>query len=175
MSVVRFASVDVAKMVAWINAIPFEEWPQQHRLPDGKIRPAMVTDLSWHNFGEKTDDIVMDLYLRLITRLEDDRSITIIHGRVAYNRMLSVVMPGQPIPPHRDVQESHWYRRVHIPLATNEHSMFLMRVKEAQPVVYQPYHMEVGSAYLVDVQTEHAVTNDGDTPRIHFMFDVRKF
>lgn len=111
----------------------------------------MVTDIEWHNFGSLTDGAVSWLMARF-------------DGYVAYQRMLSVVMPGHSIPAHVDEQGKRWLCRVHVPLMSNEKSRFL--------VEGVPHEMKPGVAYRVDTRKEHAVTNDGDTPRIHFMFDV---
>lgn len=151
--------VDHTQMAQWISAIPFGEWPQQHRLEDGKIRPSMVTDQFWHNFGGESHVVVRHVMAaHFLDGLDDDR--------MSYQRMLSVVMPGHSIPPHVDGQSKNWICRVHVPLLTNSKSWFWV---EGRPI-----SMEPGFAYRVDTTKEHAVTNDGDTPRIHFMFDVGK-
>ena len=98
----EYADCDVSALTAWITAIPFEEWPQQSLLEDGRIRPAMVTDLSWHGFGKMTSEFAS-----------------------ASNRMLSVVMPGHSIPPHQDQQDLRWITRVHVPLTTNDKAVFI--------------------------------------------------
>ena len=147
-------SCDPSAVAAWIQAIPFEAWPQQTRLADGKIRPAMVTDLRWHGFGEATDALIE--WLRPVVWM----------GGIAFNRMLSVVMPGHSIDPHRDAQHERWITRVHVPLTTNPLASFV--VEDVS------HHLEVGWAYKVDTRKTHAVRNDGGTPRIHLMFDVMR-
>lgn len=150
----RLGPIDHKPLADWILAIPFEDWPQQRRLDDGKIRPSMVTDLEWHDFARRTDQTVSG----------------IMHAHfgdyLAYQRMLSVVMPGHSIAPHIDEQGKNWVCRVHVPLISNDRSFFIV---EGRPQYFDP-----GFAYRVDTTKEHAVTNDGDTPRIHFMFDVGK-
>ncbi len=110
-TVEELGRVQVAGLVAWITAIPFEEWPQQTRLADGAIRPAMVTDLEWHGFGEAVRPLV---------------------GENAHNVMLTVLMPGHDIPPHIDQQPPYWLHRVHAPLTTNDVSRFIVG-EQAQP------------------------------------------
>lgn len=144
-------SVDVAGLVDWIGNIDFLEWPQQGR-PDQELRPAMVTDLSWHGFREMTDPVVARIK-GLFPECWSD------------NRMLSVVMPGHSIEPHCDWQSPAWRFRVHVPLTTNEQSLFI--------VGGEHHVMKVGMAYRVNTEVEHSVENKGNTPRIHFMFDVR--
>lgn len=146
--------VDATSLAAWITAISFEEWPQQHRLADGRIRPAMQTDLAWRGFGEIAEPVVNEVMRQHFP------------GCVAYQHMLSVVMPGNSIPPHRDEQAASWICRVHVPLTSNAKSRFIVGGED---------HIQApGFAYRVNTRAEHAVTNDGETPRIHFMFDVGK-
>lgn len=136
----------------WISAIPLAEWPQQHRV-DAQLRPAMVNDLGWHGFGTVTSSLV-------------DRIASLMPGCEPFNRMLSVVMPGHAIDPHCDAQEPSWVTRVHVPLLTNPRAT----VEMAGTV----YRLCAGQAYSFDTRVEHIVRNYGDTPRIHFMFDVRR-
>ncbi len=149
----KLGEIDTSKVCAWIGAIAFEDWPQQHRLLDGNIRPAMVTDPAWHGFGQ------------VVAGMVDELMLCYFPNCAAYQSMLSVVMPGHAIEPHRDSQASYWLARVHVPLTTNHKSKFIVGGVE--------HHLEVGNAYKVNTEAEHAVTNDGTSPRIHFMFDVR--
>lgn len=137
-------------LIEWITRISLSEWPQQSRGV-----PAMVNDLAWHSFGAMTSGLV--------------ERVQCLHypGCISDNRMLSVVMPGDEIEPHRDRQRPPWLTRVHVPLVTNPHARFA--------IGGLIHWMGVGSAYAVDVTEEHYVTNQGDTPRIHFMFDVERF
>lgn len=142
----RIAEVDISDLRDWINAIDFSEWPQQ------EDRPAMVADLAWHGFGRATDPVVNEL-LRHFPGARDSQ------------RFLSVVMAGHNIPPHRDGQSDDWIGRVHVPLTSNDHSRFI--------VDGIAYGLTPGAAYLIDTEVEHSVVNDGFSPRIHFMFDLR--
>jgi hypothetical protein len=139
--------------IQWIEAIDFESWPQQHRLADGRIRPAMVTDLAWHAFGAATDELVHDTVRRWCG--EPVR---------ARNRLLSVVMPGTFIEPHTDELGANWCTRLHVPLLTNPDAMFI-----SGDAVHR---MAVGFAYEVNTRERHAVWNAGETPRVHLMFDL---
>jgi hypothetical protein len=162
------SGLDVANLVAWITSIEFSEWSQQHRV-DHQLRPAMVTDLEWHGFGERTDAIVEWLQQRFAKAPTPIRYNAFHQSPLVeteeFNRMLSVVMPHHSIGAHSDAQEPNWLRRIHVPLTTNENAFMIAGG--------QRYHLAVGSAYLIDTRIEHAISNDGETPRIHFMFDVR--
>lgn len=136
----------------WIDAIPLDEWPQQHRLHPDQLRPAMVNDEAWHGFGEVTDPLVAFI-MRLFPGSHFER-----------NRMLSVVMPRDSIYAHRDEQPLDWVTRVHVPLFTNPRATTKVDGEEV--------HMEFGSVHLLDTRRQHSVRNAGHTPRVHLMFDV---
>lgn len=142
--------IDVHYLTKWIKVIPLWEWPQQNG-PGKPLKPAMVTDLDWHYFGAQ----VMPLVDYLTAP-----------GTESHQWMLSCVMPGETIPPHKDEQAPNWLYRVHVPLITNPQSKFIVDNTEHQ--------LEVGNVYKVNTLKEHSVINEGAGPRIHFMFDLRK-
>lgn len=153
-TVEAIAPIDVAELIAWIGGISFEDWPQQHRLADGGIRPAMVTDPDWFGFKAVSDPVV-------------DQLMEHLPECSAYpTRFLSVVMPGHAIEAHRDMQAPDWICRVHVPLLSNDRSAFV--------VGGHAHKLEPGMAYRVNTEAEHSVVNDGRTPRIHMMFDLRQ-
>lgn len=155
-TVEEFAVLDpdkVAAVVRWITAISFEDWGQQK--PHGvlPLKPAMMSNHTWHGFGDALDPIVNDILAEHYP------------GCIAQQRMLSVVMPGDEIPRHTDAQCEEWVERVHVPLTTNEGAVFVCDDGE--------HHMLVGRAYRVNTEAPHAVYNRGPTPRVHFMTDIR--
>lgn len=144
-------AVDVADIVDWISAIPFQDWHQQTPLGDGQLRPAMMTDPAWHGFGAVVAPAIAEI-------------LEMFPGCAARQIMLSVVMPGHAIEPHRDQQPPAWLCRVHCPLTSNPRSRFIVGGID--------HHLEVGSAYRVNTEIEHAVANDGASPRTHLMTDI---
>lgn len=142
------------RVIQWIHAIPFDLWPQQHRLADGLIRPAMVTDLEWESFGAVTADLVREATPPATAHLRER------------NRLLSVVMPGATIVPHTDDLGDDWITRIHVPLLSNPDAMFI-----SGDVVHR---MAVGFAYEINTRERHAVWNAGAMPRVHLMFDLHR-
>ena len=137
--------LELSKVIKWISLIDFCEWPQQSDCP------AMAHG-HWHGLQEVTQSLV-DAEMRHWLGCKD------------FNRMLSVVMPGRNIEPHRDdPQPLDWITRIHIPLTTNPEALFYFEGQPSCP--------EVGWSYLLDVTREHAIENKGSIPRIHFMFDI---
>lgn len=151
-TVERLCFVDVMDHVAWLEAIPLSAWPQQDRLTPDYPYPAMVSNPAWHGFAATFDGLVAGIVREHFP------------GCRATHRMLSVVVPGQVVADHDDVQSGDWRVRVHVPLVTNPGA----RMWHGGDVV----HMEVGTAYLVNTEVEHGLSNLGREPRVHFFFDV---
>jgi hypothetical protein len=141
--------VDVTAMLAWLQDIDFRNWPQQSVTV---IRPAMVTDPDWHGFGLVAEPVVESV-------------MSGFPGLVTYQVMLSAVMPGEVIEPHTDSQAPDWLFRVHVPLMTNIASLFIAGGS--------PHFLEVGKAYRINTEAVHSVSNEGETPRVHLMWDVK--
>lgn len=149
-------AVDISNLVPWVMTIPLSEWPHQDRLSVEHPYPAMVTESAWHGFGEKFDPLVLGLMAQF------PPSCT------ATGRYLSVVVPGQRIVDHDDVLGESWRVRIHVPMVTNPMARMWWRKDEANAV-----HMQVGTAYKINVEIDHGLANMGAEPRIHFWFDVR--
>lgn len=145
----------IGRAIQWITAVSYEAWPQQSRLADGLLRPAMVTDLAWQSFGDATADLVRNATPPALSHLRER------------NRLLSVVMPGALIEPHTDELGGDWCTRIHVPLLTNPDAMFI-----SGDVVRR---LAVGFAYEINTRERHAVWNAGATPRVHLMFDLHSF
>lgn len=143
--------VDVASAVAWVSGIPWDVWPQQQRLADGQIRPAMVNNPEWQGFYAATNGIVKQCQAFVPRRSRPGQ------------RLLSVLMPGHSIPPHVDKHRPTWWGRVHVPLMGDAAARF--------EVGGEVHHLEVGTAYAVNTLREHSVTNAGLVPRVHLLVD----
>lgn len=145
-------AVDIAPLVAWVSAIPWDAWPQQHPLADGRVRPAMVNDPTWHGFHAVTTTMVKTVQA-WVPRWTAPRQ-----------RLLSVVMPGHDIPPHVDKHSPRWWGRIHVPILSDPASRFL--------VEDTAYHLAPGTAYVTNTLRTHAVDNRaGEAPRVHLVVD----
>lgn len=78
--------------------------------------------------------------------------------------MLARMGAGGQIKPHRDANAAaKWPHKIHVPLLTNEKVTFF--------VEGVGYHLPEGEAAEVNNMGVHAVNNDGDTDRIHLIFE----
>ena len=78
--------------------------------------------------------------------------------------MLARMAPGGEIKPHRDANAAaKWPHKIHVPLLTNAQVTFFIEGTG--------YHLPEGEAAEVNNMGVHAVKNDGDTDRIHLIFE----
>lgn len=86
-----------------------------------------------------------------------------IGGRV-FRAMMARLPPGARIERHRDTHPSFAVsHRIHVPLQTNADVSFIVGTQRIET--------EVGVAFELNNRLPHEVSNYGDTPRIHFIFD----
>ena len=78
--------------------------------------------------------------------------------------MLARMPPGGEIKPHQDTNvAARWPHKIHVPLTTNDRVAFW--------IDGVAYHLPVGEAFEVNNMAVHAVRNDGDSDRIHLIFE----
>lgn len=146
--------VNPALQVAWLSFIPLSEWPQQDRMNREYPYPAMVSNPKWHDFHAATDPLVSTIMDKWFP------------GLPTTHRMLSIVMPGQKIAAHDDVQADNWLGRVHVPLQTNPNA--IMNIGD------ESFNMKLNNAYLINTEIIHSLANYGSEPRVHLFWDIIK-
>ncbi len=77
--------------------------------------------------------------------------------------MLAKLPAGGEISVHRDISASYYIHKIHIALVTNPDAIFHAGEKAM--------NLPVGEIYEVNNKISHAVKNDGDLDRIHFIFE----
>jgi hypothetical protein len=146
--VAPLAAVDVSELIAWVNGISRTTWPDWGK-PD--FRPAVINEPTWENLEWHTQPTVSHILGMFPGCRDTYRSITVIH-------------PGDYVPPHTDTLLPGWITRIHVPIITNPDAAFIVDGVD--------YHLEVGMSYQVNPGKSHSVANRGDCTRVHLMFDV---
>ena len=115
--------------------------------------PGESAELFAGDFDTPTE-LVFGFSKRIIDTLPGVKQMTII-----------VHAPGTVLPFHKDEEEEleeHW--KIHIPIETNEHSLFQYEDEE--------FVLAVGHAYLVNTSLTHGTDNQGLTERAHLIFKI---
>lgn len=168
----RMGKVDIADLRAAVLAIPEDIWDAENRDKPNKFDALDTTRHIPFRFVVEFDDWRFSEDMRLwadwkgllepvLTQATRDYG----YRRGAFPRvMLARMAPGGVIHPHRDGNPAaKWPHKIHVPLLTNPDVTF-----EVDGVGYK---FEEGEAVEVNNMAVHAVTNLGQTDRIHLIFE----
>jgi hypothetical protein len=171
-SVRPLGRVDIAALRAAVADIPEALWNAENAAKPNAYDALDRTRHIVFRFVTDTDDWRRSTDLRLWPawrdRLEpvlNEAVRSYGYARGAFPRiMLARMAPGGIIHPHRDDNPSaRWPHKIHVPLFTNDKVTFF--------VEGVGYRFSEGEAVEVNNMGVHAVRNDGETDRIHLIFE----
>ena len=137
----RFEALDKTRHIVFRFVDNFQDWRQSHDRP------------LWAQWRALIEPV-----LAQATR-------PYCYARAAFPRvMLARMAPGGVIKPHRDANPAaKWPHKIHVPIQTNDKVVFF--------VEGIGYRMPEGEAFEVNNMGVHAVENNGDSDRIHLIFE----
>lgn len=168
----RLGPVDIAALKAAVLAIPEAVWDAENA---GKPNRFEALDKTRHIVFRFVDSVRdwrgshdRPAWAEWRTLLEPVLRQAVApygYARGEFPRvMLARMAPGGEIKPHRDANAAaKWPHKIHVPLLTNDQVTFF--------VEGTGYHLPEGEAAEVNNMGVHAVTNAGDTDRIHLIFE----
>ncbi len=168
----RLGAVDIAELKAAVLAIPESVWDAENA---GKPNRFEALDKTRHIVFRFVDSVRdwrsshdRPAWAQWRERLEPAMRAAVAdygYANGAFPRvMLARMAPGGEIKPHRDANAAaKWPHKIHIPLLTNDNVTFF--------VDGTGYRLPEGEAAEVNNMAVHAVRNDGDTDRIHLIFE----
>ncbi len=164
--------VEVAALANAVAAIPASVWDSENSHKPNKFEALDKTQHIVFRFVSDLHDHRVSYDLPIWSEWSEKvmpvmQQATQFYGykRGAYSRvMLAKMDPGGEILLHVDSEPASGFpHKIHVPLQTNP------RVKFYVKPYY--YHFQVGKAYEVNNRIGHAVKNDGDTSRVHLIFE----
>ena len=193
--------VDIAPLAAWLaegdKAWPAPSTPRKpqrvREIPAELLEPIYSSVLTF--FRQKlecdvcgnwpNEDGEIEHGKGCYTQSADGGGSSFVANYIAIDPMLSRMLPGQSHDFHVDIQRADWITRVHVPIVTNpgcwmawenaekkaywlEHYDTLPNVRDIAEVV----HFEAGRAYSFNTLERHSFGNDGETERVHLIFEV---
>ena len=171
-SVRHLGKVDISALLAAVQAIPEALWDAEDAGKPNKFEALDKTRHIVFRFVDSTRDWRgshdRPLWAEWRALLEPVMAQAV--GDYGYARgvfprvMLARMAPGGVIQPHIDANPAaKWPHKIHVPLLTNDKVGF--RIGDAI------HHFPVGGAVEVNNLGPHAVRNDGETDRIHLIFE----
>lgn len=171
-SIRRLGPVDIAALRAAVLAIPEAVWDAENA---GKPNRFEALDRTRHIVFRFVDSVrdwrgshdrpAWAEWRALIEPVLQRAVAPYAYANGVFPRvMLARMAAGGEIKPHRDANAAaKWPHKIHVPLLTNEKVTFY--------VDGVGYHLPEGEAAEVNNMGVHAVKNDGDTDRIHLIFE----
>ena len=164
--------VDVTELAKAVAEIPVSVWASENSHKPNKFEALDNTQHIVFRFVKSLRDHRDSYDLPIWSKWADKimpvmERATVFYGyhRAIYPRvMLAKMGPGGIIHPHVDAGPAAGFpHKIHVPLQTNPKVQFYVEPNF--------YHFEVGKAYEVNNRVTHAVKNEGDTDRIHLIFE----
>ena len=171
-SILHLGPVALAGLVESVLAIPESVWDEENAAKPNKFDALSSTrhivfrfvssPLHW---GQSYDRPLWSQWQERLLPVMEQATKSYGYARHAYPRvMLARMAPGGVIHPHVDANPAAlWPHKIHIPFTTNDKVTFF--------IGDEGHKLEVGKAYEVNNLGKHAVTNEGDTDRIHLIFE----
>jgi len=171
-SVRHLGKVDITALLAAVQAIPEALWDAEDAGKPNKFEALDKTRHIVFRFVDSTRDWrgshdrpLWGQWRALLEPVMAQAVRDYGYVRGVFPRvMLARMAPGGVIQPHIDANPAaKWPHKIHVPLQTNDKVGF--RIGDVI------HHFQVGDAVEVNNLGPHAVRNDGETDRIHLIFE----
>ena len=171
-SIRKLGTIDVAALLAAVQAIPEAVWDAENADKPNKFEALDKTRHIVFRFVDSTRDWrgshdrpQWAEWQALLQPVMQQAVADYGYGHGVFPRvMLARMGPGGVIQPHIDANPAaKWPHKIHVPLLTNDKVGFLIGTTV--------HHFPVGEAVEVNNLGPHAVRNEGDSDRIHLIFE----
>jgi hypothetical protein len=165
-------TADVDALIARVRGIPESQWESENVNKPNKFDRLNATRHIMFRFITDVDNVFdfadhptlwdewKDLLLPIMTQAAEGLG----YDDYRFPRVMLARLPaGGEISGHSDGEASYYIHKIHVPLVTNERTMFRVGQREI--------HMPVGDIIEVNNKRNHGVRNDGDEDRIHLIFE----
>jgi hypothetical protein len=120
------------------------------------------------NYGDSVFDFhdypIWDEWKDMLLPIMEQAANALGYKNYCFPRIMLARLPaGGEISSHIDGDASHYIHKIHVPLITNSKTMFHVGKKAR--------YLPAGEIVEVNNKRAHAVKNDGDQDRIHFIFE----
>ena len=167
----QLGSVNVSELVDRVMAIPVELWQAENKKKPNRYRNLNETRHIMFRFVNSLDNVfdshdlpLWDDWKDILLPIMEQAARSLGYKEYRFPRVMFAKLPaGGKIAPHVDVAASHYIHKIHVPLITNEKTIFDVGGRKEQ--------LRAGEITEVNNKTSHAVRNDGDEDRIHFIFE----
>lgn len=171
-SVRLLGTVDIAALRLAVDAIPETVWDAENADKPNRFEALDKTRHivfrfvdDFHDWRRSHDRALWNEWRELLEPVMAQATRQYGYARAVYPRvMLARMAPGGVIKPHRDANPAaKWPHKIHVPVRTNDKVAFFVGGTD--------YRFAEGEAAEVNNMAVHAVQNNGDSDRIHLIFE----
>lgn len=171
-SILRLGAVDIAALKAAVMAIPEPVWDAENADKPNRFEALDKTRHIVFRFVDSVRDWrgshdrpAWAPWRALLEPVMQAAVAQYGYAQGAFPRVMLARMGADgEIKPHRDANAAaKWPHKIHVPVLTNDRVTFF--------IDGVGYHLPEGEAAEVNNMGVHAVKNDGDTDRIHLIFE----
>lgn len=168
----HLGSADVEAVVERIKGIPESSWESENEAKPNKIAQLNDTRHIMFRFVTSTDNVfdfsdhpvLWDEWKDMLLPILEQAATKLGYTEYHFPRVMFARLPaGGEISGHSDGDASQFIHKIHVPLITNDKTLFR--------VGRQAMHMPAGEIIEVNNKRVHAVSNEGETDRIHLIFE----
>ncbi|MEW6981785.1 aspartyl/asparaginyl beta-hydroxylase domain-containing protein [Colwelliaceae bacterium 6471] len=167
----KLGDANIEELIKRVSVLPESIWTAKNSRHQNK--GAALVDAShiifrfikdFNNVYDYEDKALWDEWDDALSSIMHQAAQALGYKEYVFPRIMLARLPaGACIHPHIDNHASYYVHKIHVPLMTNPKTIF--------HVDDQEMHMEVGHIIEVNNKKGHAVYNDGDTDRIHLIFE----
>jgi len=163
--------VDVDDLLERVKGIPESLWQSENEKKPNKYRNLNETRHIMFRFVSGLDNVfefhdlpLWEEWKEVLSPIMEQAAIRLGYQSYRFPRAMFARLPaGGEISPHQDVAASHYIHKIHVPLITNPKTIFHVGGKTM--------HLPCGEMIEINNKAVHSVRNDGETDRIHFIFE----
>lgn len=168
----HLGTADVGDLVERVKDIPDSLWDSENRDKPNKFARLNDTCHIIFRFLARPDSmfdfhdhpVLWDEWKDALLPIMEQAAKGLGYENYCFPRVMLARLPaGGEVSRHSDGEASHYVHKIHVPLITNEETVF--------HVGTQSMHMPVGEIYEVNNKRIHSVRNDGRHDRIHLIFE----
>jgi len=167
----HLGTADVDALLARVKSIPESLWKAENEEKPNKLSNLNDTRhiiFRFINGPESVFDFhdlpIWDEWKDVLLPIMKQAAKSLGYKNYRFPRAMLARLPaGGEISGHSDGGANHHIHKIHVPLITNSETIF--------HVGSQARHLPVGEIFEVNNKRFHAVRNDGELDRIHFIFE----
>lgn len=173
--------LELTELIEAVKGITEDEWSKDQFRQNRFQVAREVTTIMMKMNGRDTDvgdapdkTIIFEDWTKWEPLIQPvlDQVLPLYPGAFVNKCMLPRLVPGSVIPPHYDSAETFSLsHRLHIPLTTNKDTKMTIG-EEGKGCGVSTFNLEVGKCYEINNKKLHSVKNEGETDRVHILFDL---